>query len=228
MPRILVIEDDPKIIEAIEKTFSLEPEFTCQSVSESSQALQKVAAYKPDLILLDIKLPGGDGRQLLKTLKGHAAAKDIPVIFLTGMSSEGDRVLGLNLGADDYVVKPFGAMELLARIQAVLRRTRPQSSQEDVIRVKGLVLDRANRTAALNGKRLRLQPKEFEVLSLLASHPGKTMTRRFLIESTSSYGSDVSSRSLDTHIKNLRKKLGPAARWIETLPKLGYGLTPPK
>lgn len=222
MPRVLIVEDDPKIVEAIQKTFSLEPGFTLRSVSDPSRATQEAITYKPNLILLDIKLPGGDGRQLIKTLKDNAATKHIPVIFLTGMSSEGDRILGLNLGADDYVVKPFGAMELLARIHAVLRRTQPQPLDEKLIQARGLILDAVNRQTTLNGKRLTLQPKEFEVLSLLASRPGRTLTRTYLIENSSSYGTDVSTRSLDTHIKNLRKKLGPAGRWIETIPKLGY------
>ncbi|MFA5975090.1 MAG: response regulator transcription factor [Elusimicrobiota bacterium] len=227
MPRILVVEDDPGITEAIKKTFSLEPGISFRSVSSPEGGLREAVAYKPDLILLDIKLPGGDGRQILKNLKENAATKRIPVIFLTGLSSEGDRVLGLNLGADDYVCKPFGAMELLARIQAVLRRTRLQAQEEKVIRVRGFVLDSINRIASLNGKRLHLQPREFEVLCLLATRPGKTLTRSYLIENTSSYGSDVSTRSLDTHIKNLRKKLGPNARWIETIPKSGYRFSPP-
>jgi two-component system, OmpR family, alkaline phosphatase synthesis response regulator PhoP len=228
VPKILIVEDDPKIIEAIQKSFSIEPGFTSKSVSNPDNVLQEAIAYKPDLILLDIRLPGGDGRQVIRTLKSNAASQRIPVIFLTGMASEGDRILGLNLGADDYVSKPFGAMELIARIQAVLRRTRPSSEPVETIRIKGLTLDQANRRALLNGKRLSLQPREFEVLYLLASHPGQTLSRSLLIESTSSYGMDVSTRSLDTHIKNLRKKLGPAGRWIETIPKLGYCLTLPK
>lgn len=228
MPRILIIEDEAKIIEAIQKSFSLEQGFTSKTVSDPERAPQEAISYKPDLIILDIRLPGGDGRQVIKVLKANAATQHIPVIFLTGMSSEGDRVLGLNLGADDYLTKPFGAMELVARIQAVLRRARPQSMGKDEVRIQGLVMDQSNRVATLHGKRLKFQPREFEVLYFLASHPGHTLSRSYLIENTSSYGMDVSTRSLDTHIKNIRKKLGPAGRWIETIPKLGYCLTPPE
>ena len=225
MPRILIVEDDPRINEAIEKSFSLEQGYASKAISDPDIVIQSAIAYKPDLILLDVKLPGGDGRQILKTLKTNTATQAIPVIFLTGMSSEGDRVLGLNLGADDYVTKPFGAIELLARIQAVLRRTRPQPGGTEEVCAGELVLDKGNGIATLKGKRVKLQPREFEVLYLLASHPGRTLSRTFLIENTSSYGTDVSSRSLDTHIKNLRKKLGPAGRRIETIPKLGYCFT---
>jgi DNA-binding response OmpR family regulator len=227
VPKILIVEDDPQVIKAVEKSFSLEQGFTSLAVSDPDRVLREAISYKPDLILLDIKLPGGDGRQLIKALKENSATRTIPVIFLTGMSSEGDRVLGLNLGADDYLVKPFGAMELLARIQAVLRRTLPPRTEGKALSARGLCLDEGNRTATLNGKSLKLQPREFEVLFQLASRAGRTLTRSFLIENTSSYGTDVSSRSLDTHVKNLRRKLGAAGRWIETIPKLGYRFAPP-
>ena len=125
MPRVLIIEDDPKIVEAVEKTFSMVSGFTARWVSDPAKALGEAIDSRPDLILLDVRLPGGDGRVILKSLKANAATGAIPVIMLTGMSSEGDKVLALNLGADDYVVKPFGAMELLARVQAVLRRAGP-------------------------------------------------------------------------------------------------------
>ncbi len=222
MPALLIIEDDPKIVAAIEKTVGLAGSFTLTHVPDPAQALAAAIAGKPDLILLDVRLPGGDGRVVLKSLKQNAATRAIPVIMLTGMSSEGDKVLALNLGADDYVVKPFGAMELLARIQAVCRRAGPEQSAGGTLTVSGLELDGQNRVAALDGRPLKLQPKEFEILYLLASHPGRAMTRTYLIENSSSYGMAVSTRSLDTHIKNLRRKLGRRGGLIETVPKLGY------
>lgn len=216
------MEDEVQIIQAIEKTMSMAKSYVMKAVSKPEEALPEAIRYRPDLILLDIRLPGGDGRMILKSLKANAATRLIPVIFLTGMSSEGDRILGLNLGADDYVVKPFGAMELLARIQAVLRRTRPQPAARPAPAASGLKIDPENRTAALDGKPLKLQPKEFEILSLLAEHPGRALSRSYLIENSSSYGLPVSTRSLDTHIKNIRRKLGARAGLIETVPKLGY------
>lgn len=222
MPRVLIVEDDPAIVEAVEKTLTMGEGFSLRRVAAADKAVGEALSSKPDLILLDVRLPKGDGRVVLKALKANAATRDIPVIMLTGMSGEGDRVVGLNLGADDYVCKPFGALELLARIQAVLRRTGPGAAGGGVVSAGGLSLDSAGRTAALNGKPLKLQPREFEVLYLLVSHAGKALTRAFLIENTSSYGADVETRALDTHIKNLRKKLGAKAGLIETVPKHGY------
>ncbi len=227
MPRLLVVEDDPKLVASIEKSLSLSHSFLTESVARADQALPAALRFKPDLILLDVKLEGGDGRMVIKTLKENIATREIPVIFLTGMSSEGDKVLGLNLGADDYIVKPFGAMELLARIEAVFRRYR-SATPTGSLSSGGLRLDPENRSAALNGKLLRLQPREFEILALLVSRPARALSRMYLIENSSSYGLPISTRSLDTHIKNIRKKLGPKASLIETVPKLGYRFSPPR
>lgn len=224
MPRVLIIEDDPAIVEAVEKTLTMGEGFSLRRVAKAEKAVGEAVSSKPDLILLDVRLGQGDGRVVLKSLKENAATRGIPVIMLTGMSGEGDRVVGLNLGADDYVCKPFGALELLARIQAVLRRSLPGASGGKTAEAGGLRLDSSARTATLNGKPLKLQPREFEVLYLLVSHAGKALTRAFLIENTSSYGADVETRALDTHIKNLRKKLGAKASLIETVPKHGYRL----
>jgi two-component system alkaline phosphatase synthesis response regulator PhoP len=226
MPRVLIIEDDPKIVEAIEKTLSMGSGFTTRWISEPAKALGEAVDSKPDLILLDVRMPGGDGRVVLKSLKTNAATSAIPVIMLTGMSSEGDKVLALNLGADDYVVKPFGAMELLARVQALLRRAGPGGGTGRTAQAGGLVMDVESRTAILDGKPLKLQAREFEVLFLLLSHAGKALTRQFLIENTSSYGGAVETRSLDTHIKNLRKKLGRREGLLQTVSKIGYRLAP--
>ncbi len=226
MPRVLVIEDDRKIVEAIEKTFSMASGFTTRWVSEPEKALGEAIDSKPDLILLDVRLPGGDGRIVLRSLKANAATSSIPVIMLTGMSSEGDKVLALNLGADDYVVKPFGAMELLARVQAVLRRAGPGPGAGRAAEAGGLRMDAETHLAEIDGKPLKLQAREFEVLFLLLSHAGKVLSRQFLIENTSSYGEAVETRSLDTHIKNLRKKLGDRAAIVQTVPKVGYRLAP--
>jgi two-component system alkaline phosphatase synthesis response regulator PhoP len=221
MPKVLIVEDDPLIVAAVEKTLTLEDSFALEHVAVPDQALPAAIRLRPDLILLDIRLPGGDGRVVLKALKDNAATRAIPVIFLTGMASEGDKVLGLNLGADDYVVKPFGAMELLARIQSVLRRCRPEA-RRGLIAVSGVRLDWDNRSVSVDGRPLRLQPKEFEVLYLLAAKRGRALSRGYLIENTSSYGMEVATRSLDTHIKNIRKKLGDRGLLIETVPKFGY------
>ncbi len=221
-----MVEDDPKIVQAVEKTLTLVPGYSLEWVPDPDRAVAEVIAKKPDLVLLDVRLSGGDGRVLLQVLKENIATRAIPVIMLTGLAGEGDKVLGLNLGADDYVVKPFGAMELLARIQAVLRRTGVGKDERKSVSVGGLELDVENRRASLEGARLDLQPREFEVLFLLAVNAGKSLSREFLIEHTSAYGLRVPTRSLDTHIKNLRKKLGAKGKMIHTVSKLGYRLEP--
>ena len=226
MPRLLIIEDDPAIVKAVEKTLTLSPGFSLEWVKEPDRALRAALASRPDLVLLDVRMPGGDGRVLLKELKENTGTRSIPVIMLTGLAGEGDKVLGLNLGADDYVVKPFGAMELMARIQAVLRRAGPSGAPGRKAKAGGLALDARDRTATLDGRELRLQPREFELLFLLAAHAGQTLSRDFLIEHSSSYGRAVPTRSLDTHVKTLRKKLGAKGRLIRTVPKLGYRLEP--
>lgn len=227
---MLIVEDDPKIVQAVEKTLTMSEGFSLRWIPDPAKAVAEAISSRPDLILLDVRLPGGDGRVVLKSLKDNAATSAIPVIMLTGMSSEGDKVLSLNLGADDYVVKPFGALELLARVQAVLRRSGPSASRGAAGRdatAGPLTVDVEARSASLDGRALKLQPREFEVLFLLVSHAGKALTRQFLIENTSSYGASVETRSLDTHIKNLRKKLGRAGAMIETVPKVGYRLASP-
>lgn len=219
-----MIEDEAAIARAVEKTLTMAPGFALEWVSDPDKALSSAIERRPDLVLLDIRLPGGDGRVILQALKENAATRGIPVILLTGLANEGDKVLGLNLGADDYVVKPFGAMELMARIQAVLRRAGPAAEAQKTARAGGLVLDSAERRATLDGRELALQPREFEVLFLLTAHAGKTLSREFLIEHTSGYGRAVPTRSLDTHVKNLRRKLGARGDMIRTVPKLGYRL----
>lgn len=223
---MLIVDDDPKIAQAIDKTLSLTPGFSTRWVSDPSKVLDEAVDSKPDLILLDVRLPGGDGRVLLRNLKSNAATGSIPVIMLTGMSSDGDKVLGLNLGADDYVVKPFSPLEFLARVQAVLRRAGSGQGGGTVVRGGGLEMDSQSRVAVIEGKTLKLQPREFEVLYLLCRHAGKALTRQFLIENTSSYGGEVETRSLDTHIKNLRKKLGSRSGILQTVSKVGYRLVP--
>lgn len=230
--KLLIIEDDPRVVSAVENAAAAEGSHTVRHAADPERALEEAIRHKPDLILLDISLPGRDGRQLLQALKRDPATAPIPVIFLTGCASEGDKVLGLRLGADDYVVKPFGALELMARIQTVLRRSGsagrggvPGAGRR--LSAGGLELDGEAREAAYKGMPLRLQPKEFEILYLLASSPGRPLTRSYLLENSSSGGLEASSRSLDTHIKNIRRKLGPGAKLIETVPKRGYRFAAP-
>jgi DNA-binding response OmpR family regulator len=230
MSKILIIEDDPVIVASVRKAFSLEKTFELVHLGQPDKALAVVLAEKPDIILLDVLMPGADGRLILKSLKADPGTAPIPVIMLTGCSSEGDKVLGLTLGADDYITKPFGALELIARIQTVLRRCGPAAPSQPStkpVEAAGLKLDPSSGEASYKGKDIKLQPKEFEILLLLASQPGRVLTRTYLVENASSYGMAVPTRTVDTHIKNLRKKLGRGAELIETIPKRGYRFAAP-
>ncbi|MFA6030309.1 MAG: response regulator transcription factor [Elusimicrobiota bacterium] len=235
MPKILIIEDDPAIVAAVRKTFTLEKSYELVHLPRPERAVETVRELRPDLVLLDVMMPGADGRLVLKALKADRATAAVPVIFLTGCASTGDKVLGLNLGADDYVTKPFGALELLARISAVLRRSQglpgaappapvpaPARAKGKTLESSGLRLDPESGDAAYKGRALHLQPREFEVLRLLVESAGRVLSRVYLMENSSSYGLPASPRSLDSHIKNIRRKLGAGAKLIETVPKRGY------
>lgn len=231
MPIILAVEDDPKIIQAIRKALSFEKDCRVAAVNDPAKLFDAVAREKPDLILLDIMLPGYDGRQLIQSLRKEPRTRDLPVIFLTGMGSEADKVLGLNLGADDYVVKPFGAMELAARIRTVLRRKPPQAQKkedaQEGLEIRQLRMDQSTRQAFFKKRRLDLQPKEFDLLFLLASHPGRVFSRSQLLEGARFSPAETFQRAVDSHVKNIRRKLGSGAHLIETVSKMGYRFAEP-
>lgn len=222
MPKILMIDDDRPLMETVGRVMSFERSYVFKPVPDPAQALGTAVSWKPDLILLDIKMPGGDGRQIIKSLKENPVTSAIPVIFLTGMAGAGDKVLGLDLGADDYLAKPFDPMELMARIRAVLRRASAPAAGGEIVEAGGIKIDRPAMRVTFRGKPLKFQAREFEILYQLVSSAGKTLSRVFLMESSSSSPVEASTRSVDAHIKNIRKKLGPGAGLIETVPKFGY------
>ena len=181
------------------------------------QALQKT---QPELVVLDVMLPGEDGVTLLKRMKNVPALRDIPVIMATAKGAEYDKIQGLDLGADDYLAKPFGVMELVSRVKAVLRRCRPQPVA--VLRCGGLVVDEQEHTVTADGVRVVLTYKEYQLLRLFLSHPGTAFTRDQLMEQV--WGMDFygESRTVDMHIRTLRQKLGVYGEHIETVRSVGY------
>ena len=183
------------------------------------QALQRT---QPELVVLDVMLPEIDGIELLRRMKADAALREIPVIMATAKGAEYDKIQGLDLGADDYLAKPFGVMELVSRVKAVLRRCRPQPAA--VLRCGGLVVDEQEHTVTADGVRVVLTYKEYQLLRLFLSHPGTAFTRDQLMEQV--WGMDFygESRTVDMHIRTLRKKLGDAGRYICTVRKVGYKL----
>ena len=181
------------------------------------QALQKT---QPELVVLDVMLPELDGIELLRRMKANAALREIPVIMATAKGAEYDKIQGLDLGADDYLAKPFGVMELVSRVKAVLRRCRPQPAA--VLRCGGLVVDEQEHTVTADGARVVLTYKEYQLLRLFLSHPGTAFTRDQLMEQV--WGMDFygESRTVDMHIRTLRQKLGVYGEHIETVRSVGY------
>ena len=216
---IYIVEDDSSIRELVAYTLGsqgMEAEgFECPTA-----IFKALETRVPDLVLLDIMLPETDGLSVLKKLKGTPAYSRLPVIMLTAKGSEYDTVLGLDSGADDYIPKPFGMMELLARIRAVLRRTGEKKGE--VHEYGGIQVYPDSRRVTVNGSEVSLTSKEFDLLTALISQPEKVCTRSQLLSTVWGYISDGESRTVDVHIKTLRQKLGEAGQLIETVRGMGY------
>ena len=176
---------------------------------------------KPELILLDVMLPGMDGIELLSRMKESAELREIPVIMATAKGQEYDRIRGLDLGADDYIVKPFSMMEMVSRVKAVLRRSQPRQGSK-LLKVDGLAVNLDEHTVVADGRRVQLTYKEFELLRLFLSHPGMVYTREQLLSQVWNLNYMGDSRTLDTHIRSLRQKLEGYGKLIETVRNVGY------
>lgn len=222
MKTVLVVDDENDIVQLIR--YNLEREgFRVESATTGDGALVKATEVRPDVILLDIMLPGKDGYEVIKALNQNERTMDIPVIFLTAKSAEFDEVLGLELGADDYIVKPISPRKLVSRIRAVLRRYEGVKSEEGKsIDFGKVVIDRESYLVKIGGEQVFFPRKEFEILYYLASHEGKVISRETLLSRV--WGSDVyvGDRTVDVHIRKIREKLGDHAEMIETIKGVGY------
>jgi DNA-binding response OmpR family regulator len=213
---ILVVEDEDTIAEPLVEGLRREG-FEVDRAATGAAALE---AAIPDVVLLDLRLPDMDGLDVCRALRERSA---VPIIIVTARGEESDRVVGLELGADDYVVKPFGLRELIARIRAVTRRTASRPQGNEPLRVGALTVDERARRAQLDGRELELTPKEFDLLAALARDPGAAVSRRRLLEDvweTTWYGS---AKTIDVHVASLRRKLGDPG-WIETVRGVGFRL----
>lgn len=217
---ILVVDDEPKIVR-LARDYLEKNGFRVISAGDGQSALAMARRERPDLIVLDLLLPGIDGRDVCRTLR---AESDIPIIMLTALSEESDQIVGLEIGADDYIVKPFSPRALVARVRALLRRAQAGVKLPEVIRVGLLEIDTARHTAILEGRSLHLTPSEFDLLVVLARHPGHTLTRQQLMDDLYQEAATAVDRSVDSHIKNLRRKLESASNslLIETVYGVGY------
>ncbi|MEZ4358329.1 MAG: response regulator transcription factor [Eubacteriales bacterium] len=217
---IYCVEDDASIRELIVYTLK-NTGYDAAGIEDGVDLFKNLKSTIPELILLDIMLPGEDGISILKRLKSISSTKDIPIILVTAKGTEYDKVLGLDLGADDYIAKPFGMMELLSRVKAVLRRSTYKREPEEKI-VGNIILNKERHLVEVNNEKIMLTLKEFELLSYLMENEGIVMTRDKLLTKIWGYDFDGETRTVDVHIRTLRQKLGPAGDIIETVRGIGY------
>ncbi len=221
--KILVVEDESPIQELLQ--FNLErKQYRVKVVDSGEEAITQAMEFNPDLILLDIMLPGTDGLEVCKHLKNNAATANIPIIMLTALCEEADIVTGLELGADDYVTKPFSPRVLMARVKAALRRSaarKPVLGNEPIL-IHHISIDAVRHKVTVDDEALALTSTEFKILHLLASQPGRVFTRYQIVDAVHGEGYPVTDRSVDVQIAGLRKKLGDAGAYVETVRGFGY------
>lgn len=223
MNKILVVEDEPDILEMVRYNLD-QAGLDVQTAEDAERALQSVQEVLPDLIILDLMLPGIDGLDMCRQLKQETRTRHIPILMLTARKEEVDRIVGLELGADDYVVKPFSPRELVLRAQAILRRSQDslQSTADTRLHTGPISIDKAAHQALLNGDPLELTGTEFKLLIILIERRGRVQTRDDLLDTVWGYEYSGYGRTVDTHIRRLREKLGEASEWIETVRGVGY------
>jgi DNA-binding response OmpR family regulator len=214
---ILVVDDEPRIVQLV-RDYLEHGGFTVLTASDGPSALRTARTGRPDLVVLDLTLPGLDGLDVARSLRREGV---VPIIMLTARTEESDKLVGLELGADDYMTKPFSPKELVARVRAVLRRAEGLTSPADVIRVGSLVeLDPSRMEARFDGRRVDLTRSEFQIVSAMARQPGRVFTRAQLLDAVRGVAFESYERAIDAHIKNIRRKIG--AKYIETVFGVGY------
>lgn len=218
---ILIIEDERTLIEVL--TYNLNKEgFDVLSANDGQQGLARAQAALPDLIILDLMLPVIEGLEVCRQIRSDRRTQEIPILMLTARSDEVDEVVGFNMGADDYVTKPFKLKPLIQRVKALLRRPRGKETQADSIARHSITIDRENHRVALEGKDLPLTPTEFRLLWTLMRQPGRTFSRNELMDSSRGEDANALERTIDVHIRSLRQKLGDHAGLVETVRGIGY------
>ena len=223
---VLVIDDEKDLLELVR--YNLEKEHLSVIVaSDGKSGLEIAQRHKPDLILLDLMMPGMTGLEVCQRLRGDTRTSRIPVLMLTAKAEESDKVVGLEMGGDDYVTKPFSVRELVARVRASLRRSSMPTEEGEVHRRGELEIDTARHDVTYAGKRVSLTATEFRILHFLASRRGRVLSRDDIIEGALGRDSAVIDRTIDVHVTSLRKKLGPGGAMIETVRGFGYRLSEP-
>lgn len=224
--RILVVEDEPDLRSLLDRTLE-QAGYKVLLAEDGIEALEKASTETLDLILLDLMLPHVDGIEVARRLKRDDRTARLPVIMLTARQEPVDRIVGLELGADDYITKPFNLRELVLRVGAVLRRSRGERGRSKVFGFAGLRLDPAARIVTVEGTEIPLTAREFDLLYFLFSHPDHVFSRSDLLRQVWDYDFDGYDRTVDAHVARLRRKLGPPGDWIETAWGIGYKFHPP-
>ncbi|OLC57120.1 MAG: DNA-binding response regulator [Chloroflexi bacterium 13_1_40CM_4_68_4] len=221
MKRVLVVDDEPKITQLV-RDYLERGGFAVTTASDGTSALALARSERPDLVILDLGLPDKDGLDVTRALRRDST---IPLIVLTARAEETDRLVGLELGADDYVTKPFSPKELVARVRAVLRRAAAQPVDDELIRVADVALDVPRRRVTVSGEPVELTATEFELLATLARHPGRVFTRAQLLDAVRGVAFESYERAIDAHVKNIRRKIEPdqrRPRYLLTAYGVGY------
>ncbi len=221
MKSILIIEDEKDIVDLLEYHLK-QSGFSVTSALDGSTGLERARKKSPNLIILDLMLPGMDGKDICRSLRSNPLTQSIPILMLTAKAEETDRLIGFELGADDYVTKPFSPKELVLRVKAILRRREVDQESEKIIRVGDLLIDIDRHDVSIKKSPVRLTSTEFKLLVELASKRGRVQTREHLLDRVWGYTYEGYARTVDTHVRRLREKLGPLGDSIETIRGVGY------
>ena len=219
--KILIVDDEPEAVELVE--FNLKQAgFDIATAADGDEALKKAKAQLPALVVLDLMLPEIDGLEVCKLLRRDSTTAKIPILMLTAKAAEIDRVLGLELGADDYVTKPFSPRELVLRVKKILQRTTASGEKRETMRFGELLIDLPKHLVSWKGKAIELTATEFKLVTVLAERAGRVQTRDALLRDVWEYDAAIDTRTVDTHMRRLREKLGPAAKHLDTVRGVGY------
>jgi two-component system phosphate regulon response regulator PhoB len=223
MDTILVVDDERDITDLVAYNLN-KAGFKSDKAHDGAEALRLAQARPPRLVILDLMLPGMDGLEVCRRLRAEARTRSVPILMLTAKGEETDKVVGLEVGADDYLTKPFSPRELVARVRALLRRAKPSDQPMEAARfeVPGLSLDESKHEVLVKGKPVELTAKEFSLLAYLGTRPGRVVTRDTLLDQVWGMDSDVETRTVDVHMRRLREKLGAAAQYLGTVRGVGY------
>ena len=226
--QILVVDDDKSIVKVV-RSYLEQAGYAVQTAYDGESALHALRSEKPDLVVLDLMLPDRDGWEITRLIRSDATLGAMPIIMLTARVEDTDKIVGLELGADDYITKPFNAREIVARVRALLRRAQfAQNVAPQLIRLGALAMDMDQHTLTVDGAAVELTRTEFTLLQILMANPGHTFTRDELLEKSMGYAYEGMGRTLDTHMRNLRKKIEPDANnptYIQTVYGVGYRMT---